>query len=453
MMRFLALSLIIVVMFCVAPASFAADTTEIEQTSVFDSLSELNDSLYEVLALAYTNNPTARAARRELLVVREKLQQAQAGFKPRITAEADIIHTDTKTEGQNLFDSDGGNLSKSTSLNLNQPLFRGGRTYAEISAAKNTIAAQELSLSATEQYVIYNATVAYMNVLRDEAVLKLNRQNYKLVAREKEQAENRFSVGELTRTDVSQAAARLAEADADVITANGDLKRSLAVYRQIVGSPPPRDMAYPKTAIELPVTLDEALSLADSNNRDVLISKFVKEAAKDDVNNQYGAFLPEIFAIGNLTKNYDASDFVDEQRQASIGVAATIPLYIAGTNLSKVRQAKKTENQRAIQIIEAEEQARQETISNWESLLAAKAEVKARQTQIEAARIAREGVQYELEFGERTTLDALDANQELLDAKVKLITAKRDEVVAQFALARSLGVLVPQRLGFSSITP
>jgi TolC family type I secretion outer membrane protein len=427
--------------------------TAADDDHIFAPLNNTNDSLYDVLALAYANNPTARAARAELLVVLEQLPQAQAGFKPTITAEADVTHTDTETKGQSFISSDGSNLSKSTSLNLNQPLFRGGRTYAGISAVKNIITAQELTLSATEQAVLYDAAVSYMNVLQDGAILKLNSQNRDLVARQKEQAENRFSVGELTRTDVSQAAARLAEADADVITANGGLKRSLAVYRQIIGSPPPRDMAYPKTILQLPATLEEALSLADSNNRDVLISKFVKAAAKDDVRNRYGVFLPEVSAIGRLNKNYDASDFIDEQRQTSIGITASIPLYKAGTNLSKVREAKKTENQRAIQIIEAQEKARQETISNWESLQTAQAEVKARETQIEASRIAREGVHYELKFGERTTLDALDANQELLNAQVKLITARRDEVVAQFALARSLGVLVPQRLGFSSITP
>jgi TolC family type I secretion outer membrane protein len=420
---------------------------------IFAPLYNKNDGLYEALAITYQNNPTVRAARAELMAVREQLSQAQSGLRPTITADADITHTDTETEGSNLFGSDGGNTSKSAVLNLSQPLYRGGRTYAEVNKARNVIAAQELNLSGVEQGILYDAVVAYMNVLRDEAVLALNANNYELVAREKEQAENRFSVGELTRTDVSQSDARLAEANANVIVAQGDLKRSRAVYRQVVGTQPSKEMAYPLTILTLPETLDEALSLTDTNNRDVLQSQFIKQAAGYDVNSKIGAMLPEISAVGALNKNYNSSDSIDEQRQASVGITASIPLYQAGTNISRVREAKKIVNRRAIQIIEARERAGQKTIDAWESLAAAQAEVKARQSQINAARIAREGVRYETEFGERTILDSLDASQELLDAQVSLITAKRNEVVARFGLARSLGVLVPQKLGFSSITP
>ena len=420
---------------------------------IFASIKNKNDDLYDALETAYQNNPTARAARAELLAVQEQLDQAQSGFKPVITADADIIYTDTEIKGAEFLSSDADYVSKSASLNLKQPLYRGGRTYAEVNKAQNVIAAQKLNLSAVEQGVLYDAVVAYMNVLRDEAVLALNVNNEVLVTREKAQAENRFSVGELTRTDVSQSKARLAAARAEVIKAGGDVKRSRAVYRQIVGAQPSKGMAYPLTIITLPETLEEALLLADSNNRGVLQSKFIKQAAGYDVNSKMGAMLPEVSAIGSLSKSFDTSVDIEEQDQMRFGVSASMPLYQAGNNLSRVREAKKRVNQRAIQITEAREAARQETVQAWESLQTAQAEVNARQAQIDAARIAREGVHYETEFGERTILDSLDANQELLDAQVSLITAKRNEVVARFGLARSLGVLVPQKLGFTSITP
>lgn len=410
-------------------------------------------TLYSAIELAYQNNPTIRAARAEFLASQEQLPQAQAGFKPTISADADITHTDTETKGTNLFNNDGGNTSKSGSLNLSQPLFRGGRTLAEISAAENIISAQSLSLSAVEQGIIYDAAVAYMDVLQSQSILKLNTANKELVTQERARADARFSVGELTRTDVAQAEARLAEADAEVISAEGDLKRAIAIYQKIMGSPPPADMSYPEDMLQLPATQEEALDIAQANNRQVLIAKFIQQSAQDDIKSRAGVFLPEISAIGRLDKSYDSSDIIDEQRQAAIGITASIPLYSAGTNLSRVREARKIASQRSLQILEAQDKARQETISSWGDLSAAQAEVKARQAQIDAARIAQEGVNYELEFGERTTLDALDANRELLNAEVNLTTAKRDEVVARFALARSLGVLVPQRLGFSSITP
>lgn len=426
---------------------------EHDDRSILDSVNTTNESLYEALALAYQNNPTLLAARAELVAVQEQLDQAQAGFKPTITAEADITHTNTDTEGQSFITGDGGNTSKAASLNLNQPLFRGGTTVADIRAAKNTITAQSLSLSATEQGILYDVAVAYMNVLRDKAVLELNQNNRRLVSRELEQAQNRFTVGELTQTDVSQSKARLAEADAAVINANGNYKSAIAVYRRLVGSPPPIDIGYPVQKFVLPKTLEEAINLAETNNRDVLQSKFVTAAAEDNVDSIFGELLPQISAIGKLNKSYDPSDFIEEQRQGAVGITASIPLYQAGSTRSRVREAKKQANQRYLQILEAKNQARQDIISNWEQLEAARAETRARTLQIEAARIAREGVHYETEFGERTTLDSLNANQELLDAQVNYIKAKRGEVVARFALARSLGVLVPQNLGFSTITP
>ena len=147
------------------------------------------------------------------------------------------------------------------------------------------------------------------------------------------------------------------------------------------------------------------------------------------------------------------NDFLDEQQQLTAGINASIPLYEAGATRSRLRQAKKTANQRYLEILNAQNMTRQEVISLWNSLRAAEAEIKARQTQVEAARIAREGVHYETELGERTILDTLDSNQELLDAQVNLVIAKRNEVVGRFALARSLGLLVPQKLGFNTINP
>lgn len=432
------------------PASLEADH---KSQSIFDRLKQTNGTLYEALAAAYQNNPTLQAARIEVLAVEEELSQAISGFRPTISASADITHTDTKTKGTSFITSDGGNTSKSAELSVNQPLFKGGSTVAKIGQAKNNINAEQLALSATEQSILYDAAVAYMDVLKNKAVLDLDENNSRLVARELEQTQNRFIVGELTRTDVSQSEARLAKAKAGAIKSNGALKNSIVLYRKIVGMPPPIDIAYPNKSIPLPDTQEEIVALAESNNRNVLKAKYIKAAAKDNVSSIFGELLPQISALGSLNKTYDPNDGLDEQRQATIGVSASIPLYTGGATLSRVREAKKRANKRQIEIIEARNTARQEALQNWESLKSAREETKARQTQIKASRIAQEGVHYESELGERTTLDVLNANQELLDAQVSFITAKRDEIVAEFALARSLGVLVPQNFGFSTINP
>lgn len=414
------------------------------------ALIKTNNALYDVLALTYQNNPTLRAARAEFLALSEQLDQAKSGFLPIVSADGDVTLTNTKTVGNSFINSDGNNVSKSGSLNLNQPLYRGGSTQADVGQAQNVIAAQKFSLSAVEQQTLYEAVVAYMDLFRDKAILDLRLNNEQVVAKELDQAQLRFKVGELTRTDVSQSEARLADAKAGVINAKATVKSDMAVFRQIVGNPPLPDMGYPVISFDMPQNLSAALSLAETNNRDILQSSFVKQAADFQVKSVKGELFPQISAIGRVDKAYDQSDFIEEQRQAAIGVSASIPLYTGGATRSRLRQARKTVMQRAEQINVTKDRVKQEVITNWENWEAAKAATAARQSQVEAATIALEGVKYETEFGERTTLDSLNANQELLSAQVEYITSRRDEIVMQFALARSLGLLVPQNLGFST---
>lgn len=421
-----------------------------DSSSVLKGLDNVNDVLYEVLSLTYLNNTTIRAARAETLSIQEQLTQAKSGYLPKVEAVADVTYTDTKAEGNSFIVSNGGNTSKSAGLNLNQPLYRGGSTQANITQSQNIIAAQEFNLSGIEQMTLYDAVVAYMDLYRDQAVLELRNNNKRLVEKELDQAKARFKVGEITRTDVSQSEARLADAKAGVINAQAAVKTSMAVFQQVVGSPPPIDMGYPVIKFDIPTILDEALSLAESNNRDILQARFIKQAANARIDSVKGELLPQINAIGRLDKSYTPSDFIDEQRQAAVGVTASIPLYTGGATQSRIREAKKIELQRAEQVNAVREQVKKEVISHWEDWEAAKAETVARVSQVEASTVAREGVHYETEFGERTTLDSLNANQELLTAQVELIKSKRNEIVARFGLARSLGLLVPQNLGFST---
>lgn len=410
-------------------------------------------TLFDALALAYENNATLHAARMEYKVTQEQLPLAQTGFKPTITGDADVTYSYTDTTGQSFITSDGGNTSKSGTLNLKQPLFKGGSTLANVRSAKNTITAQSLSLSETEQKTLYDAAVAYMDLLQSSAIVELNQQNIKLVSQELERAEAGFDVGELTRTDVSQAKARLANAEADLISVRGNFEKAKAVYERIIGRPVLGKVDYPDKQIFLPETLNDAVSYAESNNRNVLRAKFVTMAARDDVDSVKGELLPQISALSSAGRVYDQSDFIDEQDRLTVGINASIPLYEAGATQVRMREAKKRANQRYLEVIEARQLAKEEAVANWETLQAARAEIKARESQIEAARVAQEGVQYEVELGERTILDKLNANQELMDAEVNLATAKRNEIVAQFALAQVLGLLVPQNLGFSSINP
>ncbi len=396
------------------------------------------------LRAAYNNNPVLQAAREELMGIQEKLPQAQAGWKPSIGADAGI--TKSKIEGSN-FGGDGS-TSKDVIVELNQPLYRGGKTTAEMAAARYLITAQNATLKTQEQEVLRDAAIAYADVFRDRALLELSENNREVIERQLEATQDRFTVGELTRTDVSQAEARLAAAKADIIGARGDLRTAEAVFRQVVGGAAD-GLAKPRIEVKLPRDLETALSLAEDNSPRVVAVTYAHKAAEEDVDGVWAGLLPELDFVTSWNKTYDPQPgILDEQTTKSIGITASLPLYEGGAVRSRIRQAKHDANQRYLEIMDVRREVRRVATENWESLQAAQAEIRARISQVEAASVAREGVHAETEFGSRTVLDALDADQELLDAQVALVTAQRNEISATFELMATLGLLTPQELGF-----
>ena len=403
-------------------------------------------SLESVLRWAYDNNPSIRAARQELYGTQENLPQAQAGWKP--TAEATANVTKTWLDGSGQPD---GSTEKGIGASISQPLYRGGRTVASTDSAENLILAQRAFLKATEQDVLLSVITSYMNVLRDQALYDLSVNNREVIARQLEASRARFDVGDVTRTDVSQSEARLAQAEAGVTNAIGQLRSSLAVYEQVVGMPAGR-LVYPQVNVDLPATRDAAITLAESDNPSVQAAEFLRNSAERDIDRVFGELLPEVGLFASWNRAYDPSPgLYDETTSQAVGIQAVFPLYEAGATRSRVRQAKHVESQRLMQITEARRLARQQAVSNWEDLAASRAAITSRQAQVEASRIARDGVKQEAELGSRTILDALDAGQEYLDAQTALVTAQRDDVVAEFSLASTLGMLTPVTLGFPEL--
>ena len=424
---------------------------QFDTRDLWAQLNQTNDALYDYLAQAYQLNPTVFAARAELLTSYEQLVQAKSGYLPQINAHADVTYSNTETDGSSFVSSDGGNVTKSANVVLNQPLYKGGRTTASIDVANNNIAAQQFSLSRTEQSVLLQAVQAYMDLYHNQAILELRRNDQDLVAKELDQAQARFDVGELTITDVSQSKARLAQAMAGVITAQADVRVSEAEFENVIGARPEAKIVYPNLRFDVPSTLDASIEVAMTNNREIVQARFAKQAATARIRTIKGELLPQVDAVTQLNKVYTPTDFIDEQRQAKIGVQASIPLYTGGATKSRIREAKKMVLQNEAQIESLENKVKAQVIGNWERWKAAQAMNIARLSQISATRVAQEGVQYETEFGERTTLDALNANQELLIAQTDLIASKTNEIIAFFTLAESLGLLVPQNLGFEGV--
>ncbi len=433
-------------LFLIAPHALAKEKPETprpveeliaEQTQVF--------SLKEALALAYSGNPRILAARAELFGAHEALPQAMAGWKPRVDAAGDVTAVAQ--------DSDPGDeqdtVEKGVSVTLTQPLYSGGSTFAATDSAKDAIKAQRAVLSAIEQDVLLDAVTAYMDVVRDESLLLLVQNNRDLIAQQLEATRARFEVGELTRTDVSQAEARLAEAESRIISARADLRSSYAFYEQVIGITP-RDVRAPAIELELPETLDQAKSLTEEQNPEIIAAEYIYNAALDNVEDIFGELLPQIGLEAGWSRTDDPRPgTLDRSSAGTIGLKVTVPLYESGATRSRIRQAKYAAMENRYNIREQKRRARENVIRAWENLAAARAEIESRKAQVRAAEVARKGVQEETEVGARTVLDALDADQELLDARTALVIARANEIVSAHALARAIGVLIPENVGFT----
>ncbi len=403
------------------------------------------------LKKAYDENPSLRAARAELLASYEKYPQAAAGYLPTVSVDGGVTGSSLDGDGITGVNDDGA-TSYEIEAGVSQPVFRGGQTLAALRAAKSAVEAQRFLLRAEEQNVIRQAGVAYLNLVRDQALVSLAENNLKLISRQRDATRDRYEVGELTKTDLAQADARYAEAEAQLITAKGDYQASAAKFRQVTGATPPdRLPAIPSLEISFPENLDLALEAGFRNNPSLNASIALNAASKEDVRRIFGELLPQVSLVGSWTKTWDPSPGLYDDRTTKIlGLSASVPLYQGGATRSRVREARYTENQTLMEIDETRRSVRQSIVDAWEGWQTAKAEILSRKAQAEAQSIAREGVLQESRVGTRTVLDALDADQEYLDARVALVTAQTDESTARMALAESIGWLTPEILGFES---
>ncbi|HEY8192238.1 MAG TPA: TolC family outer membrane protein [Alphaproteobacteria bacterium] len=403
--------------------------------------------LEDVLRYSYVHNKSLQSVRAGMKAVQERLPQALSGWKPTVSATAGINAADIDGAGPL---SDGG-ISKDIEARFSQPLYRGGRTVAATGSAMNVILAQRSLLRDQEQNVLLATATSYMDVSRDTALLSLAENNQDVIGRQTKATQQRFDVGDLTRTDVSQAQARFAGAEANRIGAQGNLQKSRAVFEQVTGQPVGLT-GDPQLKFPIPETLDQAVDQAEKYNPRIVAARFLHRAAQKDIDLVFGEMLPQLGLSGSIGRSYDPQPgLLDETTTKSIGVNATVPIYTAGLTQSRVREAKYTANQRYLEILGAASNVREEVVRNWENLRAAQAEITSRIAQVEATRLAQEGVHQEAEVGARTILDALDAEQEYLDAQAALITARRNEIVATFALASTLGMLSPETLGFPEL--
>lgn len=408
-------------------------------------------SLTEALVSAYETNPTLLAARAELRAVNEGVPQALAGWRPTVVLEGAIGGQTNRQEngGAGMRGGDPEweeSIPKSVELSISQPLYRGGRTEASLESAVALVDAQRALLQETEQTVLLAVVQAYIDVWRDQAVLDLRRNNEERLRRQRAATLDRFNVGEITRTDVSQAESRLAGAVADRIAAEGQLEISKAIFRQVSGLEP-LTIGQAAPLYSLPPTLEQAVERALADDPTVIASRYLENSALADVRERLGRLLPEVSLVGVLSYREDQSLRDSSTTSASILAQVSVPIYQAGTPNSQVRQAKQIASQRRLETAEALRTAERDVVEAWQALVTARAQIVALQAQVQAAQVALDGVVQENTVGARTILDILDAEQEVLDAQVNLVLAQRDEVVTSHRVGAAIGRLTAAAMG------
>jgi outer membrane protein len=408
-------------------------------------------TLERALAEAYQNNPQLNAQRAIVRSTDENVPQALSGYRPRVSATADygVQHTESILQAP----GGGGRQRQVTdthprgvAVTGTQTLFNGFQTGNRTRQAESQTSAARETLRLLEQTVLLDAATAYMNLLRDRAILDLQRRNVEVLQEQLRQARDRFNVGEVTRTDVAQAESRLAAGRSQALAAESNVTTSRAAFRRVIGVDP--DGLAPGTPVDRfsPRTLTTAILLGEAEHPSVTAAMYGVDVALLQVKISEGALYPTVIVQGNVQQRWDLSATTVESWQASAVGQITVPIYQGGAEYSLIRQNKENLGQRRFDLDTTRDQARANVVQSWGQLEAAKAQIQATQAQVTAAEIALNGVREEARVGQRTTLDVLNAQQELVNARVALVTAQRDRVVASYTLLASVGRLSPQVL-------
>lgn len=407
-------------------------------------------NIFEALSQAYETNPTLQAQRAYLRAIDENVAIAKSGYRPTVSLNG--TYADNNTDVKNSVGNPDGDRY-SYSAKISQPLFNGLQTINSVKSADSLVLSEQNNLYNVEQTVFIDASTAYLDVVQNKAIVDLQKNNEKLLKKRLDETVQRFNVGEVTRTDVSQARARYARAKADRISSEGTLEASKAVYAKIIGVAPV-DVKAPEGEIDkfLPKTPEEALEYAKAHNYSIRQAKNYFDSKDYDVKTNTGALLPQVSldGVASRTRNYtDNISGVKEQDDLEWSVNMSIPLYEGGETRAKIRQSKYQKWQAQEQVLEAERLVTSNVTSAWEYMVANKAMITSIKEQVRANEIALDGVQKEEALGNRTILDVLDAYQELLNSNVEEVKARRNYYVSAMTLLQAMGRLTARDLGLN----
>ncbi len=439
-------------------ATAALDTGALAATNKSPLL--IPHTLQEALAQAYLTNPQLQAERANLRSVDENVPTALAGWRPTVEIQTEGTYEDyaTKTNSGNIvtalgtqpglkgattwFDTTGYTAVGS----ITQPIYNGGRTTSSTHEAVNKVYAERANLIATEETVLFNVVQAYVGVIEDKQLLQLQINNEQVLAEQLRATQDRFRVGEITRTDVAQAESALASARAARQSAEGTLQTADASYEQQVGTSPPEDLVEPQPLAPPVKSEQEAMVESVENNPNVVYQLFNEAQSKDAIDVAFSAIMPK----ASLQIEY-----LHDENQSESGIATgglegllnlTIPLYQGGSEYAAVRQARQTSQAAHRTVDEARRTALQTVIAAWESLISSRAAVDSDRAAVRAGFVALDGVERQAIVGTSTTLEVLQQQQTLLNAQTSLVQNLATLVLASYSVADALGRLTARDL-------
>lgn len=408
------------------------------------------ETIRDALAQAYRWNPKLDAARATMRATDEQVAIANSGYRPTVSATANSGVVDTT-----VWPNAGGRNENEThphgyGMTATQTLFRGGQVINTVRAAEAQVRAARETLRAVEQQVLLDSSTAFLDVIRDQAIVKLRENNVRILSEDRKQTRERFAVGEVTRTDVAQSEATLAAAVSALDLARSNLQTSRANYERNIGvvangliEPKPVDNLLPKN-------LNEAVEISARENPNVVAALYTEQQARHTVDQIYGQLLPSAQLQGSYSRQYQPSGGatgVAVSDTKSLIANLTVPLYTGGLVDAQVRQAKQTHIGRIQQIEQARTETKQTVVSSWSQLIAARAQLVSDNTQVRSAQTALAGVREEERVGQRTLLDVLNAEQVLLNAQVAAVTDKHNIAVAAYSVLAATGRLNISELG------
>lgn len=408
-------------------------------------------TLAEALATTYLTQPALLAERAKLRATDENVPQALAGWRPTVIMAGTAGYGDgmsriyTGSTGRFL-NAQTDRLIGTAQATLSQPIYNGGRTQANVNRAKNQVMAERATLIQQEQTSFANVVNAYVGVIQQQQILALNINNEQVLAKQLQATNDRFRVGEITRTDVAQAEAALAGATAQRQTAEGNLQTARGTFQQVVGFYPPGDLVEPQPLALPAKTEQEAIAMAANNNPLVVAALFNDAQAKDAVDVAFAALLPTVSLQGQIFQSNNAGARSQQSNGYQAVLQLSVPLYQGGSEYSTVRQARQTAQQTTRQVEDQRRTAVQNAVQAWETLAAARAAAASTREQIRANEIALEGVEREAIVGSRTTLDVLNAQQALLNSRTTLVQNLAQVVTASYAVATAVGRLTARDL-------